>query len=202
MATVAIFHSDLGVRAGVRDAARRLTEAGHDAHVIDYYGDGRSFNDHESAGAYVESVGFPRLMQNALDAVADLPDGFATLGFSNGAGMAEFIALQRLVSRVVLGSGALPLAMIGSDAWPDGTAVQFHQADEDPFRNNEWLQSFVASVRASHAPIELFADYPGDGHLFTDATLDDFDATNTELFWQRVLAFLSERGSSIISFRH
>lgn len=33
-------------------------------------------------------------------------------------------------------------------------------------------------------------DYPGSGHLFTDASLpEEFDAEAAELLWTRVLAF-------------
>lgn len=191
MATVAIFHPDLGVREGVRDAARRLTEAGHVAHIVDYYGNGQAFDDHASAGAYVNSVGFPALMQAALDAVADLPDGFAVIGFSNGGGMAEYVATRRQVRQAVLGSGTLPIAMVGAETWPRTTAVQIHYAIDDPFRNEAWLESVVASVQESGALLERYTDYPGSGHLFTDPTLPDYDATNTEQFWQRVLGFLA-----------
>lgn len=190
MATIAIFHSALGVREGVRDAALRLSDAGHDPHIVDYYGDHRSFDDQASAADYVSEVGFPVLMQAAVDGVADLPDGFAVLGFSNGSGMAEYVATRRSVTKAVLGSGTLPLAVLGADAWPARTAAQIHYAAEDPFRNDEWLDSVIGSVRRSGAPLEVYTEYPGNGHLFTDSTLPDYDEVNTELFWERVRAFL------------
>src|SRR5918998_1583811 len=107
MATIALFHSALGVRPGVLDAAERLRSHGHDVRVIDQY-QGRSFNGYEEAEAYVGSVGFPALMQSAMEATADLPDGFVVAGFSNGAGMAEHVAIKRGVAGAVLLSGALP----------------------------------------------------------------------------------------------
>jgi hypothetical protein len=60
---------------------------GHEVLVVDQY-DGRSFDDYATAIAYQEEVGFPALMQAALDATADLPDDFVVAGFSNGAGPA------------------------------------------------------------------------------------------------------------------
>lgn len=191
MATIAIFHSARGVREGVRDAALRLSEAGHDPHIVDYYGDYRSFDDQASAADYVNEVGFPALMQAAVDGVADLPDGFAVLGFSNGSGMAEYVATRRSVTKAVLGSGTLTLAMMGADAWPARTAAQIHYAADDPFRNNAWLESVIDSVRSSGAPLEVYTEYAGGGHLFSDSTLPDYDEANTELFWQRVQAFLT-----------
>lgn len=191
MATTAIFHPDLGVRQGVLDAADRLRAAGHTVRIVDQY-DGRTFDDHESAGRHVDEIGFPALMQRALDAVSDLPDGFCALGFSNGGGMAEFVALHRPLAKVVLASGTLPLQILGADAWPGGTGVQIHYAVDDPFRSDEWMQSVIDSVEASGAPLEVHADYPIAGHLFTDPSFTDYDRDATELFWQRTLAFLAD----------
>ena len=192
MADVALFHSVLGVRPGIEDAARRLRAAGHTVTIIDQY-DGRVFDDYEEAGAYAESIGFPVLMQRALDSVDHLPDGFVALGFSNGGGMAEFVATQRSVGGVVLLSGTLPLAMIDVAAWPAGVPVQVHYALDDPNRLQEWVDELVGSVEAAGAPVEVF-DYPGTGHLFTDPSLpEEYDASAAELLWKRVLAFCAER---------
>src|SRR3712207_9501707 len=49
--------------------------------------------------------------QAALDAVRELPDGFVAAGFSNGAGMAEYVAAQGRCAGVLMFSGALPLAV-------------------------------------------------------------------------------------------
>ena len=148
MASIALFHSVLGVRPGVEDAAARLRAHGHEVLVVDQY-DGQSFDDYATAIAFQEEVGFPALMQGALDATADLPDGFVVAGFSNGAGMAEHVALQRPVAAAVLFSGALPLPFLGADAWPSTVPVQLHYAVSDPKRNQDWVDQFLAAVRAS-----------------------------------------------------
>src|SRR5919199_736288 len=114
MATVAVFHSVLGVRPGVRDAARHLRDV-------------------------ADSVGYRELMRRAVAGVEELPDGFICLGFSNGAGMAEYVATQRAVRAVVLISGALPLDMLGGAAWPSNVPVQLHSPTGDRFRNDEWI---------------------------------------------------------------
>jgi dienelactone hydrolase len=60
---------------------------------------------------------------------------------------------------------------------------------DDPFREQDWVDAVVASVRAAGAPVEMF-DYPGAGHLFTDPSLpEEYDAEAAELLWIRVLAF-------------
>lgn len=191
MATIALFHSALGVRPGVLDAADRLRAAGHHAVVVDQYG-GRTFDDYASAAAHVDSLGFPALMQSALDATAELADGFVVAGFSNGAGMAEHVALHREVAAAVLLSGALPLPFLGASAWPGAVPVQLHYATRDPFRNQEWVTGLLADVRSSGAAAELY-EYDAHGHLFTDASLTaEYDAESAELLWKRVTRFLDD----------
>jgi dienelactone hydrolase len=188
MPQVALFHSSFGVRPGIQDAAERLRAAGHEVLVVDQY-DGRVFDDYDGADAFVKSLGFPELMRRALVAVQDLPDGFVTAGFSNGGGMAEYVASRRRVAGVLMLSGALPVAMLGADAWPAGVPAQIHYTTRDPRRRQEWNDAVANSIRAAGAPLEVF-DYPGDGHLFTDASLpDEYQANEARLLWERVLAF-------------
>ena len=190
MATIALLHSALGVRPGVLDAAERLTSHGHDVRVVDQY-HGCSFLGYEEAQAYVESVGFPALMQSAVEATADLADGFVVAGFSNGAGMAEQVALRHRVASAILLSGALPLAFLGAAAWP-GVPVQLHYAQHDPFRNDQWIAQLLDEVRSSGASAEQH-DYPAHGHLFTDPSRpEEYDASSAELLWTRVLRFLDD----------
>jgi dienelactone hydrolase len=179
MTTVALFHSVLGVREGVTDAAARLRAAGHEVLVVDQY-DGRVFDDYGAAGAHAEEVGFPALMARAADAVRGLPDGFVAAGFSNGAGMAEHVATQRRVSGVLLVSGALPMAVLGAPSWPAGLPAQLHRATGDPFRSDEWDRALADDVAAAGGDLEVL-EYPVDGHLFTDPGLPaEYDAEATE----------------------
>jgi dienelactone hydrolase len=192
MATVALFHSALGVRVGVRDAADRLRTAGHAVLVVDQY-DGRVFDDRDEARRFAESIGYPVLMQYAVNAVEQLPDGFVAAGFSNGGGMAEYVATSRPVSGVLMLSGALPLSSIGVSGWPTGVGAQIHYTVGDPFRRQEAIDAVTAAVRDAGGEIEVF-DYPGNGHLFTDPSLPgEFDAAATEQLWRRVDQFLALR---------
>lgn len=192
MTDVALFPSVLGVRPGVLDAEARFRAAGHAVTVVDQYG-GRTFDSYEDASAFSESLGYPALMAGALAAVERLPDGFIAIGFSNGAGMAEHVALHRRVSRVVLLAGALPLQMLGADAWPAGVDVQSHATRDDPFRRQDWLDALEGSVRDAGATVEHH-DYPGAGHLFTDPSLPaEYDAASAEQLWERVLVFCAAR---------
>ena len=193
MTAIAVFHSVLGVRPGVLDAATRLGSDGHDVLVVDQY-DGKVFDEYEPAMAYAQSVGYPSLMQRAVEAVADLPDGFVALGFSNGGAMSEYVATARAVSGVVMLAGAMPLAELGATAWPTGVPAQIHYTLGDPFREQSAIDAVAADVRAAGASVEVF-DYPGDGHLFTDASLPaEHDPVAAELLWSRVLPFVTAAG--------
>jgi dienelactone hydrolase len=188
MPQIALFHSVLGVRPGVLDAAGRLQAAGHEVTVVDQY-EGRVFDDYAEASTYAASVGYPELMQRALAAVAPPQDGFIAAGFSNGGAMSEYVATQRRVAGVLMLSGALPLDMLGAGGWPARVRAQIHYTLEDPFRQQAAVDSVVEAIRAAAGVVEVF-DYPGDGHLFTDASLPtEHNVANAQLLWQRVLAF-------------
>src|SRR5262249_2647943 len=154
----------------VADAAERLRAAGHQVLVADLY-EGQVFDDYDIASAFVESIGsYPELMRRAAASVKTLPDGFVAVGFSNGGGIAEYVATQRRAGGVVRLAGAVPVDIFGADAGPAGVAAQSHYPTGDPFRRQEWVDAVAASAGAADTPIELF-DYPGAGHLFTDASL-------------------------------
>jgi dienelactone hydrolase len=188
MTTIALFHSVLGVRPGIVAAADRLRAAGHDVVVVDQY-EGRGFDDYAEASAFAEAIGYPTLMAGAAEAVRDQPEDLLVAGFSNGGGMAEFVATQRPVRGVLMLSGALPLEMMGVDAWPAAVPAQIHYATDDPRRIQAWVDAVVADVRRAGAAVDLF-DYPGSGHLFTDPSLpDEYDEQSAELLWSRVEAF-------------
>jgi dienelactone hydrolase len=188
MASIALFHSVLGVRPGIADAATRLRAAGHEVLVVDQY-DGRVFDDYAEAGAHFEAVGIPALLRSALDGVRDLPDGFVAAGFSNGAGMAEHVATQRRCAGVLLFSGALPLELLGDARWPAGTPAQLHRAVGDPFRRQAWVTALAADVARGGGRLEV-VDHEGSGHLFTDPSLPaEYDPRATEALWRAALAF-------------
>jgi dienelactone hydrolase len=195
MTRIALFHSVLGIRPGITDAADRFRSAGHDVLVVDQY-DGRSFDDYEEAGRFATDLGFPfALMKSALAAVADERGPLVAAGFSNGAGMAEYVTAARGGrSGGVVGSlqfsGALRIAMLGLAAWPADTPVQLHYAAGDPMRSDDWITPFVESVRSAGAACETYLDYSG-GHLFADRSRpDEFDERSATTAFERALEFL------------
>ncbi len=191
MADIALFHSVLGLRPGMYDAARRFTEAGHKVLLVDQY-DGEVFDDYEDAAAFAEKIGFPELMGRALTATAGLADGFVSAGFSNGAGMAQFVATQRPVGGVLMFAGAVSMEYFEGAAWPAGVPAQIHTTARDPWREQAGIDSVVACVQTAGGSVEAF-DYPGAGHLFMDASMAaEYDEAAAELLWERVLAFCAK----------
>jgi dienelactone hydrolase len=58
--------------------------------------------------------------------------------------------------------------------------------------DDEWAAEDLPAARelvGSSEDAELFL-YPGDGHLFADSSLSDYDEGATTLLKERVLAFL------------
>jgi dienelactone hydrolase len=188
--TIALFHSVMGLRPGFLDAAEMLRSHGHTVHVVDQY-NGRVFDDYNTAMEFMEGIGFPALMELALKATAELPDGFVTMGFSNGAGMAEYVAGNLAsVSGVVMLGGALDPKVLGI-SWPDGVNGQVHTTLEDPWREQEGIDAVSSAAEAAGGRIEVY-DYPGSGHLFADPSkTDEFQPAEAALMWSRVLDFLS-----------
>lgn len=188
MATIALFHSVLGVRAGLLESAEMLRAHGHTVHVVDQY-DGRVFDDYDAAMEHMEGIGFPALMGRALDATAELPPGLVTMGFSNGAGMAEYVAGSRPVSSVVMLGGAMDPSVLGT-SWPARVDGQVHTTVDDPWREQEGIDGVRTAAEAVGGHVEVF-DYPGSGHLFADSSKsDEFQPAEAEVMWSRVLEFL------------
>ncbi|CAN5382006.1 MAG: dienelactone hydrolase family protein [Acidimicrobiia bacterium] len=190
MATIAVFHSVLGVKPGLLEAADMLRSHRHTVHVIDQY-NGRVFDDYDPAMEHMEGIGFGALMASALAAGGELPPGFVTLGFSNGAGMAQYVAAKvPAVAGAVMSGGAIDPGYL-EITWPQGIPAQIHTTVDDPWREQDAIEAAAAAVAAAGGAIEVF-DYPGAGHLFADASKpDEYQPEEAELMWSRVLDFLS-----------
>lgn len=192
---VVVFHSVLGLRPGVRRWADRLRAAGHRVHVPDLY-DGAVFDAIPAGMEYLERLGgIPALIARGQAAVAHLPREIVYAGFSNGAALAELLAATRPGARgAILMHGALPVAALGTTAWPASVPVQVHYMSGDPYRNPALVEGFAADVRRAGATLEQY-DYPGTGHLFADPDLPDHDPGAAALMLERVLDALARMGN-------
>jgi dienelactone hydrolase len=187
---VVLFHHAQGLTSGVRDLAATLEDGGHTVHVPDLY-DGRTFDDLESGLGYAREVGFGTVQARGVAAVEGMPEALVYAGISLGVTAAQQLAQTRAGARgAVFLESCLPASEFG-DGWPDGVPVQIHGMDADPFFAEEGGDIDAArELVAATDQAELFL-YPGDHHLFTDASLSTYDEAAARLVTERLLAFLA-----------
>ena len=190
MTQIVLFHHAQGLTSGVVALADRFEQAGHTVHLPDVY-DGKTFTDLESGMANARAVGFQKLLDDAVASTETLDTDVVYIGLSLGVMPAQQLAQNRPGARAaVLVGSAVPADEFGS--WPQGLPLQIHGMDADPVFVGEGdvdaARTLVAEVGA-----ELFL-YPGDGHLFIDSSLNDYDEAATEQFIERTLALLERVG--------
>jgi dienelactone hydrolase len=89
----------------------------------------------------------------------------------------------------LLFSAALPASEFGG-GWPPAVPLQIHLMEEDEFA----LEGDLDAARELEKTVdgaELYL-YAGDGHLFADSSVPDFDEAAAALLEQRVLEFLQD----------
>jgi dienelactone hydrolase len=189
VAEVLLFHHVQGRTAGVVAFADELRRAGHTVHVPDLF-DGRTFDTLEAGMAFVTDIGFEEAVERGVRAAADLPSELVYAGFSLGVMPAQQLAQTRPGARgAVLLHACAPVAEFGP-SWPAGVPVQIHGMQDDPFFAEEGDLDAARALVASTADAELFV-YPGDQHLFADASLPSYDADASALLTRRVLELLA-----------
>jgi dienelactone hydrolase len=191
MAEVLLFHHAQGQTAGFLAFADTLRAAGHTVHTPDLY-DGRTFDSLADGVGYAESGGFEELFKRGVQAADDLPPELVYAGFSLGVMPAQCLAQTRAGARgALLLEACVPVSEFGS-SWPAGVPVQIHGMDGDPFFADEGDIDAARALVASAPQAELFV-YPGNQHLFADASLASYDKDAAALLTERVLGFLSAR---------
>lgn len=185
MATIALFHSVLGLRQVEHAAAERLRAAGHTVVVPDLY-DGVRRESVEAGFEVRRAIGWKTICDRARAALSALPETTVLAGHSMGAAVAgEMWAQRPSASAIVL---LHALADIAPNARA-GTPVCVHVADPDRFAPPEALAEWQANAATAGLAAEVFT-YPGLGHFYTDEASPDHDAAAAAKTWERVLAFL------------
>jgi dienelactone hydrolase len=186
MAEILLFHHAQGQTDGFHAFADELRAAGHVVHAPDLY-DANTFASLDDGVAYAKQVGFGVLLERGEAAAEGLPAELVYAGFSLGVMPAQKLAQTRSGARgALLFSACFPTSEFGAP-WPDGVPVQIHAMD-----NDEWFQEDAAAAQELVDEVEnaeLYL-YPGNGHLFADSSLGDYDERATALLKERVLAFL------------
>jgi dienelactone hydrolase len=185
MTEILLFHHAHGQTRGFLAFADELRAAGHVVHAPDLY-DGKVFTDLNEGVGYAQEVGFGTIGERGRLAAEDLPNELVYAGFSLGAMPAQMLAQTRSGAKgALLFSAAFPASEFGG-SWPPGVPLQIHMMEDD-----EWAAEDLPAARelAETADAELFL-YPGDGHLFADNSLPDYDESAATLLKRRVLTFL------------
>ncbi|HEV2756616.1 MAG TPA: dienelactone hydrolase family protein [Actinomycetota bacterium] len=183
MAEVLLFHHAHGLTRGVVAFADELRAAGHVVHTPDLY-DGRTFDDLDGGVAHAQELGMETVLERGRAAAEGFPAEIVYAGFSLGALPAQLLAQTRpgAAGALLLHACERPEDLGGE--WPAGVPLQIYTMEGD-----EWVDLSVARSLAESAGGELFV-YPGNGHLFADATLPDYDEGAAAVLRQRVLSFL------------
>lgn len=191
MAEVLLFHHAQGQTPGFFAFADELREAGHTVHTPDLF-DGRTFNTVEEGVANAEEVGFGEIIGRATRAADELPQELVYAGFSLGVLPAQSLAQTRKAGRgALLFHACVPTSEFGS-SWPDDVPVQVRAMASDPWFTEDGDLDAARALVESAEQAELFL-YPGDQHLFADASLPSYDKDAAALLNERVLSFLSTR---------
>jgi dienelactone hydrolase len=196
MAELMLFHHVQGLTDGVQSFAEALRSRGHTVHTPDLF-EGALPATIEEGIAHVRSVGEEVLDARADEAVAALPAEVVFGGFSYGGAIAQRLAQTRAGARgALLYESCLPITgewAVGP--WPAGVAVQVHGMDRDPIFALEGDLDVARHLVETVGPElgELFV-YPGEAHLFTDASLPSYDADATAMVIDRSAAFLGRVG--------
>ncbi|QQR36649.1 dienelactone hydrolase family protein [Devosia oryziradicis] len=190
MTTILLFHHVQGLTPGVAAIADTFRAAGHTVHVPDLL-DGKTFGSIPEGIAYVKTIGFGEVIARGKAAADAVAGPIVVIGMSLGVLPAQAIAQTRGdVCGVVLLHGAVDVTEF-SPVWPKQVPVQVHAMDADPeFVDSGDTDAAMELVGQSDNG-DLFL-YPGNGHLFTDNSVADYDAEQAALVMSRVLAFLDE----------
>jgi dienelactone hydrolase len=187
MASVTLFHSVLGLRDAERLAADRWRAAGHDVTTPDLFG-GATATTLAEGFVLKDRVGWATIANRARDALRDLPPATVLAGVSMGAGVVQAVLPIRPEAAGVLllhGLAELPRGV------RTGVPVQLHVGAADPLFPPDDVAGWRDRVTGAGARTEVFT-YPGAGHYFTDAGLEEHDGPAAALTHERVVEFLRD----------
>jgi dienelactone hydrolase len=185
MAEILFFHHARGLTPGCHSLADRLRAAGHVVHTPDLY-EGRTFDSLDDGVAHAEEIGFETVLARGREVAEGLPERLVYAGASLGVMPAQLLAQTRSgAAGALLLHGAVPPGEFGRD-WPAGVPLQMHTMEDDDWGDVDVARQIAATVDEA----ELFT-YPGNRHLFTDDSIDEFDPQTAALVFERSLDFLA-----------
>ncbi len=189
MTEVLLFHHAQGLTPGCLGFADELRAAGNVVHTPDLY-DGKTFAELSEGVNHADNIlGIEAILERGRTAAEPLPTQIVYAGFSLGALPAQMLAQTRSGARgALLFHACLPTSEFGG-TWPPGVPLQIHTMDADPWVELDVARELTETIDGA----ELFM-YSGDRHLFSDASLPDYDEQAARLLRKRVLGFLQGIG--------
>jgi len=188
MPPILLFHHAQGQTPGFLAFAEELRQAGHTVHTPDLY-EGRTFDTIEEGVAHAQTVGLDTIIQRGRAAAAKLPDALVYAGFSLGVMPAQMLAQTRPGAKgALLFHACVPTSEFGSP-WPETVPLQIHAMDADKFFVKDGDLDAARHLVETTKNAEFYL-YPGDQHLFVDASLHSYDKDAATLLKRRVLRFL------------
>ena len=185
MAEILFFHHARGLTPGCHSLADRWRAAGHVVHTPDLY-EGRTFDSLDAGVAHAQSIGIPTMIGRARRVIEGMPERLVYAGASLGVMPAQMLAQTRDgAAGALLLHGAVPLAEFGG-TWPAGVPLQLHTMEGDDWGDVDVARELARTVDGA----EVFT-YPGDHHLFTDDSVEDFDPQAAALVLERSLDFFA-----------
>lgn len=189
MAEVLLFHHAHGLTAGVIEFADDLRRAGHTVHTPDLY-QGQTFDDLEAGVAHAERIGFNVIIDRAVAAAADLPEGLVYAGMSLGVLPAQKLTQTRPGAKGgLLIDACVPPSEFGS-TWPEAVPLQVHGMEADKLFVGDGDIEVARKLVDGRDDRQLFL-YAGDRHLFADRSLPSHNKTAADILTQRILDFLA-----------
>jgi dienelactone hydrolase len=191
MASVAMFHSVLGLRQVELEAAARLRDDGHDVLLPDLF-DGAKAEDLDEGFAIKANIGWNVILERAWTALAGFPENAVLAGISMGAGVVGELWPSRPGADGVL-------LLHGLTTVPEyiraGAPIQLHVSDNDPFFPSAEVRAWQAAARDAGFSVDVFT-YERAGHYFIDRKLPDYSQEATAALWPRLLSFLRDVSAS------
>jgi dienelactone hydrolase len=189
VAKLMLYHSIMGLRPAILEAAERLRSRGHEVAAPDLI-DGAVFSGYGEARAHLESLGLPKVLSRAAEAAKAFGPGAVYMGFSLGAACALGAAARNPGAKgCVAVAGVATVAELRAAAWPAGVDAQLHFSIRDLGYDKVKAKLLEKAVEDSGSSFGLF-EYEAGGHLFADPGMSDYDAGTAALFWKNVDLFL------------
>lgn len=173
MTTLVLFHHVLGLTRGVTSLADAVRSQGHTVLTPDLF-DGKTFDELGAGLSFANHLGDDELLHRAEQACDGLPADIVYGGLSLGAFPAQHLLQTRpgASGAVLLHSFFDPTQLPGS--WPTECPVEVFGMDHDPFFMGDGDLASAQVWQREHGNLHIHL-YSGEGHLFLEPSLPDYD---------------------------